>query len=404
MSKRYLPFFLAFIALYLYLLFVAKPANKQTPTTNQPTNITEVEISTEKPSYSLGQIVILKIKNNTDAAIQLPSDYPEEPFDILYNNTAVHFQTSYKDTNDYLLPPKKSLRFSYGPWGYQLFNQSGNYKISLKAPLKTGAKEFSTTFLVKPRGQLGYFWNNLFYRPIYNVLIFFTKALPGHSLGWSIILLTILIRLILLIPSQRAMESQKNMQKIQPRLKEIQEKYKGNQKKIAEETMALWKKHKVNPMGSCLPLIIQFPVLIALYYVAREGLEVGNLHLLYAPLQNFNIELINPLFLGILDLSRVNHLVLPIIIGVLQFLQMKLTFVLKKTEPVAEKKIADKNSLTDSLGQTNKIMTYFMPVMIAFFTASLPAGVGLYWGVSTLFGIGQQWVVNKEKKNLEIRG
>jgi YidC/Oxa1 family membrane protein insertase len=227
---------------------------------------------------------------------------------------------------------------------------------------------------------------------------------PYNDLGLAIILLTILIRTILLIPSQKALKSQRKMNELQPKLAKIKEKYKDNQEMIAKETMALWKEYKVNPFGSCLPLLIQFPVLIALFYVIQNGLNPDNSYLLYEPLKHFSLHNINIIFLGILNLTKINNFILPLIVGGLQFLQMKLTLVTKK-----DKKAQDKQDKTEKKAQgsememAGKTMMYVMPVMIALFTASVPAGVGLYWSVSTTYGIVQQLVVNKQVDEEKVK-
>ncbi|MEK7085452.1 MAG: YidC/Oxa1 family membrane protein insertase, partial [Patescibacteria group bacterium] len=226
----------------------------------------------------------------------------------------------------------------------------------------------------------------LFYRPIYNGLIFFTYIVPGHGLGWAIILLTIIIRTILLVPSQKAMKSQRRMQDLQPRLSKIKEEFKGDQQRIASETMALWKEAKINPLSSCLPILMQFPFLIALFYVIQSGLNPDNTYLLYSQYSGFSLTDINTNFLNILDLTKANLYVLPLVIGGLQFIQMKLA--------MAKNKKAD-DGKRNEMAIAGSMMTYIMPVMIAVFTASLPAGVGIYWGASTIYGIIQQLVVNK---------
>src|SRR3989339_407748 len=98
------------------------------------------------------------------------------------------------------------------------------------------------------------------------------EVMPGHSLALAIIILTLIIRTILLVPSQHAIKSQKKLQEIQPKLEEIKKKYAGNQEKIAMETMKVWQENKVNPMGSCLPLLVQFPIMIALFYAVKYGI------------------------------------------------------------------------------------------------------------------------------------
>ena len=175
------------------------------------------------------------------------------------------------------------------------------------------------------------------------------------------------------------------MQEIQPRIEKIKEKHKGDQQKIAMETMAIWKDAKVSPFGSCLPILLQFPVLIALFYVIQRGLNPDNAFLLYANYANLNLSNIDTNFLNILELTKVNFYVLPLVIGGLQFFQMKLA--------MGKKNIKAGNEMA----MATNMMTYVMPVMIAVFTASMPAGVGLYWGVSTIYGIVQQIVVNRGK-------
>lgn len=109
-------------------------------------------------------------------------------------------------------------------------------------------------------------------QPLYNILTLIASVLPTHDLGLAIILLTLLIKTVLLGPTLKSMKAGAKMQEIQPKLKEIQEKYKGNQTKISEETMKLWKEHKVNPFGSCLPILIQMPILFGLFYVIKSDI------------------------------------------------------------------------------------------------------------------------------------
>jgi YidC/Oxa1 family membrane protein insertase len=142
-------------------------------------------------------------------------------------------------------------------------------------------------------------------------------------------------------------------------------------------------------------MLIQFPILIALYFSVREVAVAENSYMLYEFQQNFDFGTIQTMFLGILELAEREQIFLPITIGILQFAQMKLTFSLKKSK-TPEPKEKKKDGMPD-MSSMNKSMTYAMPLMIAFFTASLPAGVGLYWGTSTLFGIGQTIAINREK-------
>ncbi len=349
-----------------------------------------IVFTTTKNEYTRRDIVTVKIKNNTTSAITIPSKCPAEPFDTFRNenNEWVKKSISPKldctDKKDLEIMPTKEALVPYLNWNHALFGDMGRYKVEMKIKVGTEEKTFtSNEFTVVEEGLFSKLWVGVFYRPIYNTMIFLAKIMPGHDIGLAIIILTLIIRTILLIPSQKAMKAQKRMQDIQPRLEKIKEKYKGDQQKIAMETMAIWKESKVNPMGSCLPLLLQLPFLIGIFYAVKDSLNPDNAYLLYKTYENFTLGDISHSFFGIIDLSKPNLYVLPIIIGGLQFIQMKLS--MGSGKPQGE------------MASASKTMVYFMPVMIAVFTASLPAGVGFYWGTSTLYGVIQQVFVNKSK-------
>lgn len=360
---------------------------------------------TTKNQFTQGKAVGLTLKNNTNQEITIPSECPGEPFEIFYllgekeekksANPEINCQeTIDPSTKNIILKPKgekgDTITISYIYWTNQVFDKTGRYLI--QGEIQIGDKKRiirSNEFEIGERGAFGNFWRTMIYQPIYNVLILSVKYSPGKNLAFAIIALTILIRLILLIPSQKAIVAQRKLQKIQPRLDQIRKKHAGNQELIAQETMQIWKEHKVNPFGSCLPLLIQLPILIALFYVIQDGLNPDNSILLYNFLKGFTFNDIDPYFLT-MNLMHINKFVLPIIVGALQFGQMKLAEVKKpEKEHSSEPKPAGAE-----MQMATKMMTYFMPVMIAIFTASMPAGIGIYWGTSTLFGIGQQLVAN----------
>ncbi len=351
-----------------------------------------VTISTTKDEYAVRKTVTVEITNGTGLPIVFANNCPNQPLRVYKkeNNKWIEISaiTSAACNTEatFRVEPGKDLRLAYDKWHYSLFSSLGRYRIDLET--KIGEEEVtisSNEFVVTENGL---FWKTVltvFYKPIYNALIYLTSVMPGHNLGLAIILLTILIRTILLYPSQKALKSQQKMQKIQPRLNEIKEKYKGDQQRISMETMAIWKEAKVNPAGSCLPMILQLPFLISLYYSVRDVINPDATYYLYSALADFNLADINVIFLNILDLTKPNVYVLPLIIGGLQFIQIKLTMA-KKASPKKENEFAKAQSMT----------MYAMPVMIAVFTATLPAGIGVYWGTSTLYGIFQQVFVNKD--------
>ncbi len=356
-----------------------------------------VLFTTTDTEYSKVQKVTAKIVNNTDQDLIIPNECPGEPFDVYKKeNNEWTQRTSEPELNcesaaDIVVEPGEEIKIAYENWNHSLFSEMGLFRIEFETEINGEAQTLTTNeFLVVKEGMIKQIWYGIFYRPIYNALIFLTSVMPQHDLGLAIILLTLIIRTILLVPSQKAMKSQKKMQEIQPRLEEIKKKYKGDQQKIAMETMAIWKDAKVNPMGSCLPILLQFPFLIGLFYVVKGGLNPDNAHLLYSQYSSFTLHDISVNFFGILDLTKANIYVLPLIVGGLQFTQMKLTMAKKK-------KNGDKKEKKSEMAMATGTMTYIMPIMIAVFTASLPAGVGIYWGTSTAYGIVQQLVVNKSK-------
>lgn len=368
-----------------------------------------VLISTNSHEYTIGKEITYSINNSTDGQIEIAQCIKtKETTDTtcslkpaadvfiykegVWEKQEIVRTMPIKDYGPIVINSGETSRLSLLPFIGDSLNQIGRYKLELRLNEKTYS---SPEFQIVEKGWLKKSWDTLFHKPIYNTLVFFIDINPYHSLGLGIILLTILIRIILIAPSQKALRSQKRMQEIQPKIKAIQEKHKGNQERIAMETMAIWKKSNVSPFGSCLPLLLQFPVLIALYYAVREVVLGGSLHNLYSFQSTFDFNSVETIFIGTLNLAEKNIIVLPIIIGLLQYFQMKMSFA-KVKQPSTQ--VADGVDMQ----QVNKIMLYTMPLMIAFFTATLPAGIGLYWGTSTLFGIAQTYFINKEKSSDSI--
>ncbi len=199
-------------------------------------------------------------------------------------------------------------------------------------------------------------------------LNFFYRVIPSY--GVAIILLTFLVRIIFWPLTHHSTKSMKKMQEIQPKLKELQAKLKGNPQKLQQETWAIYRENKVNPMSSCLPMLIQIPVFIALFTVLRSAVELR-----YAP------------FLWISDLSEPENLfagVLPIPLNILPIL-MSGTMALQ-------------SYLTPSAGdpQQQKMMMVMMPLMMLFMFYSFPAALSLYWTVSQIVSIVQMWMMRRK--------
>lgn len=389
---------LFFLIIFLIVNYFLNSFKSKDEVTNQSQNT--IIFTTTETQYSRRDIVTVQIKNDTKENIILPNRCPREPFDVYrFENNAWILKTvspalDCANSVSIVLKPAQGTKIAFKNWNHAIFSDTGRFKIDFKTRLKDGEHTFTTNeFVVVKENILKQLWDGIFYRPIYNALIFLTYIAPFHSLAFAIIILTIIIRTILLVPSHKSMKSQKKLQEIQPRLEKIKEKYKGDQQKIASETMAIWKEAKVNPLGSCLPMLLQLPFLIAIFYVIQDGLNPDNTYLLYSAYQNFSLNNIGTNFFGILELKKANLYVMPLIIGGLQFAQIKLSMASSNKKTTSSGK--------DQIAMTNGVMLYMMPVMIAVFTASLPAGVGMYWGTSTIYGIIQQIFINRSKPDKE---
>lgn len=230
-------------------------------------------------------------------------------------------------------------------------------------------------------------FNEFLYRPLFNILVFFYNIIPGHDFGVAIILITLLIRIVLLPLSQKGIKSKKALEDLQPKIKEIQKKYKEKEER-ARRMMELYKEHKINPASGCFPLLIQFPILIAIYRALIDILKNSNnlSAILYSSVKNPGP--LNTLFLGTIDLAAPS-VFLAILTGLFQFIQSKIMF---KTSPKAQ----PSGQKMDIQKTMSRQMIYFMPLIIVFIGLKLPAGLLLYWAVSTLFGIGEYFLINRK--------
>ena len=235
-------------------------------------------------------------------------------------------------------------------------------------------------------------YNTILYQPLFNLLIWLYNIVPGNDIGLAIIILTVLIRLVLLPLYWQSIRSQRALQEIQPKVDELRSKYKDDKEKLAAEMMNIYKENKVNPFSSCLPLLIQLPFLIAVYQVFRHGLNGESLELLYSFVANPGS--INSVSLGFIDLA-VPSIVLAFMAGAAQFWQARM-MVINKPALIKGKEI--KGSGDEKMMATmNKQMVYFMPVITVIIGVSLPAGLTLYWFITTLLMALQQLYMFRKK-------
>lgn len=241
-------------------------------------------------------------------------------------------------------------------------------------------------------------FNSLIFQPLYNALVFLYVIIP--DIGIAIILLTVVIRLLLLPLSKKSIESQKKMQEIQPEIKKLQKKYQHDKQLQGQKMMELYKQKKINPASGCFPIIIQLIFLIALYQVFMEGLG-GNgkmAELLYDFMKNPG-EL-NPIAFGFLDLSVAN-IPMAIVAAALQFVQGKMMIAKseKQKQETKPQKKDNKPDEPDFATIMQQQMLYLGPIMTLIIGFKFAAGLILYWIITTIFMIVQQYMVlHKEKK------
>ena len=196
--------------------------------------------------------------------------------------------------------------------------------------------------------------------------------------GLTIIVFTIIIRLIILPLYAAQLKSSQRMMEVQPKIKEIQTKYAGDTQKINEKMQELYSQEKINPAMGCLPLLIQLPIIWGLFGLLRNPMEfISNDSMVLAEHESF---------FWIHDLSQPDLWVLPILAGVATFISMKIS-----------------NSMTMSSGPnpanaSMKAMLYFMPAMIVWMAHTMPAGISVYWVVSYIFQIFQIYITKSLRK------
>ncbi len=237
-------------------------------------------------------------------------------------------------------------------------------------------------------GFLVNIFNVLLYHPLFNFLVLIYNYLPGHDFGIAIVLLTIIIRFILYPLSVKALNSQKVLQNLQPKLQEIQKKYKNDKEKQAKETLELYRKEKINPFSGLFLALVQLPILIALYNVFWKGLKSAELSNLYGFVDN--PVTINPMLFNVVDLSQPN-LWFAVLAGIVQFFQTKMLI------PNVKK---DTSKKADMASMMQKQMVYFFPVITVVILFKLPSALGLYWIVSGIFSIIQQYLILNKKTNI----
>jgi YidC/Oxa1 family membrane protein insertase len=233
-------------------------------------------------------------------------------------------------------------------------------------------------------------FNTLLYQPILKVLVYLTQLLGG-SFGLAIIALTLLIRLVLIPLTLPAMKSAQKMKELKPRLDELKKKHAKDKRQLQIEQLNLYKEQGINPAAGCLPTIVQFAILIAMYRVFIDFIENGNGESLMANMRFFW-----------LDLSKPDPLyILPILAALSQLILSQMLMTAKEHHEAkeltkeAQKKEKTKGEDTQEMAETlQQQMLYVMPVMTGLIALRLPSGLAVYWVITTIFSLVQQYLMS----------
>ncbi|MDP3697905.1 MAG: YidC/Oxa1 family membrane protein insertase [Candidatus Taylorbacteria bacterium] len=233
-------------------------------------------------------------------------------------------------------------------------------------------------------------YNTILYQPLFNAVIFLYNILPGNDFGLAIIALTLAIRLVFFPLTVKTIRSQRALSRINPRMKEIKDKFKNDNQAQSAAIMKLYKDNNINPLSGCLPLLIQLPILIALYQAFGAGFKPENLELVYDFVGNPGY--INPVSFGFLNITS-RSIALALITGFFQYLQLSYNQKLMKASG------GDAAGGQKEMQMLNSQMLYFFPIMIIVIGWNLPAGLLIYWLTTTLFSIGEQAYIKRRYKD-----
>jgi len=264
---------------------------------------------------------------------------------------------------------------------------------------------------------MGAFFNLILVNPIINILVavysVFSFLHIPYALGFAIVGLTVVIRFIMYPLTTSQLQAAAKMQKMAPQLNKLKAKYKGDSSKIQQETLRLYKEYGINPAAGCLPVLIQMPVIWALYSVLqrvvgfKSNLALAEVNkIVYFDFLKLH-SIWNTSFFGLslgampsklISTMGPSILLVPVLTGVLQFFLSKMMIPAKTAVEVLEKDIekkapVDKNDAEDFASAFQTQSLFIFPLMIGFFSFSFPIGISLYWNTFTVFGIIQQYKI-----------
>lgn len=230
------------------------------------------------------------------------------------------------------------------------------------------------------------FFHVTIYDPLYNGLVFLVNLVPSHDIGIAVILLTIVVRIILFPLSKRAVESQLAMKRVAPEVEELKKKFKNNSVEQSQAIFALYKERGVHPFAGLGLLLLQLPVLIALYFVFTKGglheVDVAILYPFVSTPPSINME-----FLGVMNMAQNHNIILSVLAALTQLVYTRLSM-----GPRGEQTATEATLSSDMAKSFDLQARYVLPVMIGVISFTIAAAAPLYWVTSNLFMIGQEYL------------
>lgn len=230
---------------------------------------------------------------------------------------------------------------------------------------------------------MSFIYQNIIYKPLLNGLVFLYNTVSFEDLGIAIVLLTLIIRLILFPLFHKSAEYQKKVQRIQPKIKSIQEKHKHNKDKAlqTQEILSIYKEEGLNPFSGFFLILVQLPILFALYHIFLKIFTPEIFNGLYSFVAR--PETLNAEFLGLINLAE-SSILMVVLAAIFQYLQGKLALPKHKSTT---------DSVTERMGRQ---MVFLGPVLTVVIFYNFPAAIALYWAVASLFSVFQQMIINKK--------
>lgn len=239
--------------------------------------------------------------------------------------------------------------------------------------------------------MFSFLWNSVVYQPLYNFLVLLISVLPGASVGGAIIILTIIVKLVLYPLTGKSIQAQRAMKELEPELKRIREEYKDNRQKQSKKTMELYQARGVSPFSGCLPVLIQMPIIIGLYWVFLSGLKVVDAEMLYGFVK---APMVLDMHFLIFDLAA-KSIILALFAGLSQYIQTHLSLGGQPTtSPHGE---PGKTTFQEDFARSMQVqMRYILPVMIGFIAYTTSGAVALYWTTSNILSIAQELLMRRK--------